>query len=69
MRYDAVGRHTEAGDYFAALAAVLDLLRQDLEDNSVGAWILGTVRDELLYLQANYRIVKRGRRFRRGHRQ
>jgi hypothetical protein len=54
--------HIQAGDYFGTLATVLDLLRQLMDKQGYGrteARLLAEVRDELVYLQENHRIVKR----------
>ena len=51
-----------ANDYFGTLATLLNLLRQPLE----GKWIaqnrdriLTEARDELMYLQKKYKIIKK----------
>jgi hypothetical protein len=51
------------GDYFANLATVLDLIRQDIhwkrpaaKQNNVQ---LSALRDELLVLQKDYRIIRK----------
>jgi len=63
MHYKAVQQRIAVGDYFVTLATVLDLLRQELVREGVGgltsAKILSECRDELLYLQKNYSIVRR----------
>jgi hypothetical protein len=62
----SVKRHIDADDYFATLATILDLLRQQFEGKAVShktpGQIIQTVCEELLYLQANYTIVRRGTR-------
>jgi hypothetical protein len=50
----------KSDDYFGNLAAVLDLLSQDLERLGYQKQkdILVGLKEELLYLQEGYRIVK-----------
>jgi hypothetical protein len=54
--------HIETGDYFGTLATVLDLSRQTLgqtaREREVAGYLERSVRD-LMYLQANYRIVSK----------
>ena len=45
-------RHVKAGDYFGTLATILDLKKQGLEE----------FRDDLMFLQENYKIVKKTKR-------
>jgi len=63
MRYKSVRRHLSDDDYFGTLATILDLLRQELEGKVVSrttpAETLSTIRDELVYLQEHYKIVRR----------
>jgi len=60
-----IKRHIKAEDYFGTLATVLDLARQELEQNKKRPnpnWqikLLKNLRDNLVYLQENYRIVKK----------
>jgi hypothetical protein len=57
--------HVDSGDYFGTLGTVLDLLRQDIEQAGCGrrgldaAKLLEEVREDLLYLQEEYRIMRR----------
>ena len=48
--------HIKEQDYFGTLATVLDLLAQDLDTQSAR---LKNIRDDLLYLQERYEIVRR----------
>ena len=57
--------HIASDDYFGTLATVLDLLRQsrsgrELTKQDEKALIV--MRDDLVYLQAHYKIVKKGSR-------
>jgi hypothetical protein len=52
--------HIAANDFFGTAATVLDLVRQDLEKSGYRkrhGHSLRRVRDTLVYLQRNYRIV------------
>lgn len=57
--------HIESDDYFGTLATVLDLVRQALEEKQKGpkqAWYmqsLKNVKDDLMFLQGEYKIVKK----------
>ncbi len=60
--------HIESDDYFATLATVLDLLRQDAEFHRMrkrSRMILERT-EELLYLQENFKIVRKMDRQRPG---
>ena len=54
--------HIEKNDYFGTLAAVIDLVSQDLQKNGQNrnAEILQRLRDNLVYLQRSHRIEKLG---------
>ena len=56
--HQSVHFHIEQNDYFGTLATVLDLLRQDLNRGSYyrHAETLGSLCDELMYLQGCHRI-------------
>ena len=58
--------HIEINDYFGTLATVLDLSRQTLgssaSEREVASYLERSVKD-LIYLQANYRIVKKSANF------
>lgn len=49
---DSTKRHIKAGDYFGTLATILDLKKRGLEE----------FRDDLIFLQENYKIVKKTKR-------
>ena len=59
--------HIQVDDYFGTLATVLDLMRQSIERESMEAnrikrrhpKILKKLKDELVYLQENYKIIKK----------
>jgi len=54
--------HIENDDYFGTLSTILDLLRQDSRGNkyiSNKNIILRNISDDLMYLQDNYKIVKK----------
>ena len=55
-------RHIGASDYFGTLATILDLLRQSMEQKGLGRqnlMLLEDLREELVYLQERFRIVRR----------
>ena len=59
QRIKSIESHIAADDYFGTLATVLDLLRQDMVElggKQAHAALVGYPRDDLLYLQQNYRI-------------
>ena len=53
--------HVATGDYFATLATVLDLVRQDIAckygQQKKNNDVLVQLRDDLLFLQDHYRII------------
>lgn len=59
--------HVDHNDYFGTLATILDLFKQRLAGvhfspdpyNQKNQLLLGKLIDELLFLQKNYRIVKK----------
>ncbi|HEX4961386.1 MAG TPA: hypothetical protein VF173_11145 [Thermoanaerobaculia bacterium] len=54
--------HIGADDYFGTLATILDLLRQSMEQKGLGrknSLVLKDLREELVYLQERFRIVRR----------
>lgn len=53
-RIENLNFHVKHNDYFGTLATVLDLLRQDQNKK------LENLRDDLMYLQANCKINRRG---------
>lgn len=58
-RRDALESHVMVDDYFGTLATILDLLRQEPKIRPKEAATLKWLRDDLLYLQENYRITRR----------
>jgi hypothetical protein len=62
----SIERHVREGVYFATTATILDLQRQELAKlhghrrrMSESLECLGRMRDELMYLQEHYRIIRR----------
>jgi hypothetical protein len=78
MKYqtiEAIERHVREDAYFATTATVLDLLRQELASRrgrkrrtsevlQTTTESLQQMRDGLMYLQENYRIIRRRRKTR-----
>ena len=62
-RGESLDFHVKANDYFANLATILDILKQEImrEKQSQNKLIDGLVND-LLYFQKNYKIKKRKRK-------
>jgi len=61
---NSVEFHIESDDYFGTLATVLDLLRQDGRKNGYTEHhneLLEALTHELMYLQASYRIIRKGK--------
>ena len=59
MSEKSVKFHIENNDYFGTLATVLSLIKQTLEKNQKHIEILDSIEKDLMYLQANYKIVKK----------
>lgn len=65
MNKQGLEKYIADGDYFGTLATVLDLVRQALEEKQKGpkqAWYmqsLKNVKDDLMFLQGEYKIVKK----------
>jgi hypothetical protein len=59
----SIAFRSAAGDYFATVATILDLFRQDVNWKRPGAKrnnaSLGELRDELLVLQKDYQISRK----------
>lgn len=51
--------HIESDDYFGTLAAILDLFTQSVMGSSDKDKILKEKVKELMYLQNNYKIIKK----------
>ena len=61
-RLEQVKFHVRSDDYFSTLATILDLTRQIIGKNKNLARSeaqLGRLRDELMFLQNNYKIVEK----------
>jgi len=61
MSEKTVSFHIKNNDYFGTLATVLDLINQDVEKNGFvkkHADLLERKKNELLYLQSKYKIIK-----------
>jgi hypothetical protein len=57
-KFEKLKFHVDSQDYFGTLATVLNLLRQNdivLDKNKT----LDKIVDDLMYLQTNYRIIKK----------
>lgn len=62
--------HLKSNDYFGTLATILDLARQITEQkiselekiNQAQSKLLNGLRDDLMHLQENYKIVKKKRK-------
>lgn len=56
--------HIEEDDYFGTLATILELLRQRIEHKGYGrkdSRLIEDLREELVYLQGDFEIVRRSR--------
>lgn len=56
-------RHIKAGDYFGTLATILDLIDKKVgraTSNQSGR--MGELKNDLMFLQENYKIVKKIKR-------
>ncbi len=59
-RIDNLLNHIEADDYFGSLATIIDLVRQEMKKtNQELRETLHNLKDDLLYLQERYKIVKK----------
>lgn len=55
--------HIESDDYFGTVATIIDLMVQDTKVSNEYRWkILQRLRDDLLFLQKNYRICRKIKR-------
>ncbi len=65
MNKKQLEKHIEQDNYFGAMVAVLNMARQTLEKDMRGPkknWhikLLQSLEEDLMYLQENYRIVKK----------
>ena len=60
VRRKSIENHLKGDqDYFGTLAAILDLMRQDIGRNAgqKNSELLERLRDDLMYLQDSYRIT------------
>ena len=58
----SIGFYITSGDYFGTLATVLSLLNQNAfgaNSNEEGVITLNQIVKDLMYLQANFKIVKK----------
>lgn len=51
--------HIKSSDYFGTLATVLSLIKQTSENNKKYIRIFENIVKDLMYLQNNYKIVKK----------
>lgn len=58
MSQKSVKFHVESDDYFGTLATILSLLRQTSSIGK-GSKILKRLEKDLMFLQKNYRIIKK----------
>lgn len=56
---DGLKFHIKSNDYFGTLATILSLIRQSIEKREVNIETLKKVERELMYLQKNYKIIKK----------
>lgn len=60
MSQKSVKFHVKSNDYFGTIATIVSLVRQNLENNEdVFIYNLKKIEKDLLYLQKNYKIVKK----------
>lgn len=59
MSKQSVAFHAESDDYFATLATIMVLVREDLNNIELNTKILSNLVDDLMFLQEEYRIVKK----------
>lgn len=59
MKKQSLKFHIKSDDYFGTLATILSLIRQTLENNTNRKRTLEKVVEELMYLQEEYKIVKK----------
>jgi len=62
LRKRNINFHIESDDYFGTLATVINLVRQEKEKTEKRQnKTLKNLKDDLIYLQKNYKIVKKKR--------
>ena len=59
MNKQSLKFHIKSDDYFGTLATVLSLIRQTPENNKEHVRTLDNLEKDLLYLQDEYRIVRK----------
>ena len=59
MSKESLEFHIKSDDYFGTLASILSLLGQSVADNQNQIIILNEKVKELMYLQENYKIIKK----------
>jgi len=59
MSKKSIAFHVENNDYFATLATVISLMRQDKENIKNNIGVLRNIEKDLMYLQKDYKIIKK----------
>jgi len=60
FRQKDIKSHLKSGDYFGTLATIIDLMAQEKEKIEIRQnKVLKNLKDDLVYLQKNYKIVKK----------
>lgn len=59
MSCKSIKFHIKSDDYFGTLATALSLISQSLENKKQNVKFLNTIVKDLLYLQKEYKIVKK----------
>lgn len=59
MSCKSIKFHIKSDDYFGTLATILSLISQSLENNKQSIKVLNNIVKDLLYLQKEYKIVKK----------
>jgi len=61
MSKESVEFHVKNDDYFGTLATVISLIRQNLESNGLSKnnKCLVDLEDNLVFMQSNYKIIKK----------
>ena len=55
----SVENHVRGKDYFGTLATIIDLISQTEESSNDRAETMKNLKNELMYLQKNYKIVRK----------
>jgi hypothetical protein len=62
MTEEQLQHHVQQDDYFGTLATIVDLVRQDAQKHGFkphSARALAGARDQVVLLQANFRLIKK----------